>query len=131
MEPATPAIAERGRMQGVARGAVGEAIDPGIDNSVHLALGAGLDDRFDAGPAQGLALVGSASDETCLSAGQAGFASIGALFTNCLWCSFEAAFSFVAAHPATVISLGVAAGEAYCRVASGKAAGGFLGADGA
>lgn len=128
---AAPAVAERGRMQWVAVRAVGEAKDPAIDDPIHSALCAGLDDRFDAGPTQCLTVVRSASDETCLAADQTGFSSIGALFANRLWCSSETALSVVAAHPAMVISLGAAAGEAYCRFASGKAAGGFLGTDGA
>lgn len=131
MVSATSAIAERGRMQRVTRGAVGRPVDSAVDDAIFAALRAGLDDWIDAGPTYGLTIFHSASDETCLAAGQAGFPSIRTLFTNRIGCSFETAFSFVAAHLATVIFLRAAASQTYCHFASGKAAGSFLCADGA
>lgn len=109
MVSATSAIAERGRLQRVTRGAVGRAVYSAVDDAIFAALRAGLDDWIDAEPTYGLTIFHSASDETCLAAGQAGLTSIRALFTNRIWCSFETAFSFVAARLAMIVFLGAAA----------------------
>ena len=131
MVPTTSAVAERGWLQGVAGGAVGRVVDPAVDDAIFAALRAGFDDRIDAGPTYSLTIFHSASDETCFATYQAGFTPIRALFTNRLCCSFETAFSFVAAHLAMVVFLGAAARKTYCHFASGKPARGFLCANGA